>query len=60
MIKENLSEIQNKIEDSLLKRNVTADSNSVKLIAVTKNHEVAAMQEAIDAGVLSIGENRIQ
>lgn len=60
MIKENLNEIQNKIKNSLLKRIATTDSSAVKLIAVTKNHEVAAMQEAIDAGVLSIGENRIQ
>ena len=60
MIKENLNEIQNKIEHSLLKRTVPATSRIIKLIAVTKNHEVAAMQEAIEAGVLSIGENRIQ
>jgi len=32
----------------------------VTLIAVTKNHDVAAMREAIDAGAADIGENRIQ
>ena len=32
----------------------------VTLIAVTKNHDVAAMREAIDAGATDIGENRIQ
>lgn len=32
----------------------------VELIAVTKNHPVEAMREAIDAGVLNIGENRVQ
>ncbi len=33
---------------------------SVTLIAVTKNHGVEVMREAIDAGVENIGENRIQ
>ena len=32
----------------------------VELIAVTKNHPVAAMQTAIDAGIMNIGENRVQ
>ena len=32
----------------------------VKLVAVTKNHDVEAMREAIDAGATDIGENRIQ
>ena len=30
------------------------------LIAVTKNHPVEAMQDAIDAGIMNIGENRVQ
>ncbi len=34
--------------------------HEVRLIAVTKNHDVQAMREAIDAGVTDIGENRIQ
>ena len=32
----------------------------VTLVAVTKNHDVAAMREAIDAGVTVVGENRVQ
>ena len=32
----------------------------VELIAVTKNHPVEAMREAIDAGIMNIGENRVQ
>jgi len=32
----------------------------VKLVAVTKNHSVLAMEEAIAAGVVSVGENRVQ
>ena len=35
-------------------------SESVKLVAVTKNHNVIAVREAIAAGVMAIGENRIQ
>lgn len=35
-------------------------SDDVKLVAVTKNHSVSAIEEAIAAGVVSIGENRIQ
>ncbi len=32
----------------------------VKLIAVTKNHSTAEMQQAIDCGLTSVGENRVQ
>lgn len=32
----------------------------VKLIAVTKNHSTAEMQQAIDCGLTAIGENRVQ
>jgi len=35
-------------------------SDSVKLLAVTKNHNVQTIREAIAAGVMAIGENRIQ
>ncbi|MBR6887584.1 MAG: YggS family pyridoxal phosphate-dependent enzyme [Selenomonadaceae bacterium] len=33
---------------------------AIKLVAVTKNHGVETMREAIDAGATDIGENRIQ
>lgn len=32
----------------------------VKLIAVTKNHSTAEMQQAIDCGLIAVGENRVQ
>jgi pyridoxal phosphate enzyme (YggS family) len=35
-------------------------NGSVQLIAVTKTHSVDVMQEAIDAGQLIFGENRVQ
>lgn len=48
MIKENLK----KIEDSLYE--------GVKLVAVTKTHSPEEINEAIDAGVTDIGENKVQ
>ena len=60
MIEENLRTVLQTIEAGKAKR-IFADKNeSVKLVAVTKNHDVQAMREAIDAGVSDIGENRIQ
>ena len=52
---ENINSARNKANN--IRRNI---SNNVKLVAVTKNHDVAAMEEAIAAGVVTIGENRIQ
>ena len=59
MIAEKLQEVEEKIEAAKARRTpqITED---VQLVAVTKNHDVAAMREAIDAGVTDIGENRIQ
>lgn len=48
-IAQNISEIKSKI-----------DINKVKLVAVTKNHSVPAMVEAIAAGITAVGENRVQ
>ncbi|MEN6413639.1 MAG: YggS family pyridoxal phosphate-dependent enzyme [Veillonellales bacterium] len=36
------------------------NAENVKVVAVTKNHDVQAMLQAIDAGVIAVGENRIQ
>ena len=59
MIAEKLQEVEEKIEAAKARRTpqITED---VELVAVTKNHDVAAMREAIDTGVTDIGENRIQ
>lgn len=59
MIAEKLREVEEKIKRAEMRRTVAVDA-PVQLIAVTKNHDVAAMREAIDAGASEIGENRIQ
>lgn len=60
MIKENLDQVKKNIEKSSQIRPSAEKNTKVTLIAVTKNHGVEAMREAIDAGVDAIGENRIQ
>ena len=40
--------------------NSIARDEKILLVAVTKNHEVELMREAIDAGATDIGENRVQ
>ncbi len=61
-IRTNLTQVIENIHSAVHKRSKTLinESKNVKLVAVTKNHEVAAIQEAVAAGVLAIGENRIQ
>lgn len=59
VIKENLQTVQQHIKQSIQNRRNFA-SEEVTLIAVTKNHDVNAMREAIDAGATVIGENRVQ
>lgn len=59
MIKENLKIVQENIQESITKRN-NSISDDVLLVAVTKNHDVNAMREAIDTGCVVIGENRVQ
>ncbi len=60
MIAERLHEVEAEIERARLRRVRVAKEAEVCLVAVTKNHDIAAMREAIDAGVGHIGENRIQ
>ncbi|WP_455577116.1 YggS family pyridoxal phosphate-dependent enzyme [Anaerosinus sp.] len=59
LIAEKLTQVMRNIEIAKGNRNRYFDEN-VKLIAVTKNHDVNAMREAIDHGVKFVGENRIQ
>lgn len=61
-ITENLTQIINNISSAVNKPSNTLINRAdhVKLVAVTKNHSVPAIQEAIAAGVLAIGENRVQ
>nr|WP_110952889.1 YggS family pyridoxal phosphate-dependent enzyme [Massilibacillus massiliensis] len=60
MILERLTQIREDIEVSIANRKNTKISKDVKMIAVTKNHDVYEMRKAIDLGILEIGENRIQ
>lgn len=60
MVEENYQKVLASIEAARARRTSVPREASVKLIAVTKNHDVAAMREAIDAGASDIGENRIQ
>lgn len=60
MIAERLHEVESEIGKARLRRTQVPKDAPVRLVAVTKNHDVAAMREAIDAGVQEIGENRIQ
>lgn len=58
-VKENFRAVLADIEDACRNRTVARDEQ-VTLIAVTKNHGVELMREAIDAGACDIGENRVQ
>ncbi len=60
MIEEKLREVERTIEDSKKKRTRAAKDDPVRLVAVTKNHDVETMREAIDAGAAIVGENRVQ
>ena len=60
MIKDNLQQVETKIKESVKKRTLADKNENIKLIAVTKNHDIYAMREAIDAGALFVGENRVQ
>ena len=58
-IAERLHTVEREIEQAQAKRKA-GPAEPVGLIAVTKNHGVEAMREAIDAGAAIIGENRVQ
>lgn len=57
-ISENLSKVLSATSDSARQAGRPADS--VSLIAVSKTHPVEVIQEALDAGQLIFGENRVQ
>ena len=49
-----------KIEAAKARRTQAPKDAEVTLVAVTKNHDTAAMWEAIAAGAVNVGENRVQ
>lgn len=59
-IKNNLQALKEEIARAIERRRTEIQDQKVTLIAVTKNHGVDLMREAIDLGVDEIGENRIQ
>ncbi|MEG6585966.1 YggS family pyridoxal phosphate-dependent enzyme [Dendrosporobacter sp. 1207_IL3150] len=59
-IAQNLTQILSDINLAIERVKVPRIGDEVKLVAVTKNHDVHAMREAIDNGVYAIGENRVQ
>ena len=59
-IKANLQMVREEIIHALERRRRSIYEIDVTLIAVTKNHSIETMREAIDFGVKDIGENRIQ
>ena len=60
MIGTRIQEVRAAIAAACARRTRVPAEAPVELIAVTKNHPVAAMQAAIDAGIMNIGENRVQ
>ena len=60
MIGTRSQEVRAAIEAARARRTHVPAETPVELIAVTKNHPVEAMQAAIDAGIMNIGENRVQ
>ena len=60
MIGTRIQSVRTAIMEARARRTRVSKDAPVELIAVTKNHPVEAMQEAIDAGIMNIGENRVQ
>jgi pyridoxal phosphate enzyme (YggS family) len=60
MIVDNLHDVEEEIRKACARRTRVPQDAPVQLVAVTKNHDVEAMREAIDGGAAEIGENRIQ
>lgn len=58
MIKDNVHAVQSQIKDAC--RQAGRNGEEITLVAVTKTAPIEAIQEAIDAGVVHIAENRVQ
>lgn len=59
-IAERYRQVVANIEAAKARRTTVPKEAPVTLVAVTKNHDVAAMEEAIAAGADQVGENRVQ
>lgn len=58
LIKTNLQEVRNKVAQAALKAGRKPED--IQIIAVTKTVDIPQMEEAIEAGITAIGENRVQ
>jgi pyridoxal phosphate enzyme (YggS family) len=58
LIRENLKVIRERISQSALKVGTCAEK--IKLVAITKNVDVERIKQAVDCGVKTIGENKLQ
>lgn len=60
-IEQRVMQVRQEIEKAQIARVAAGfTAEEVKLIAVTKNQEVEAIREAVDCGIVAIGENRVQ
>lgn len=59
-IRQNIQIVQEHIAEAVARSPYLDSADDVTLIAVTKNHGVEAMRQAIDEGLVVIGENRVQ
>lgn len=57
-IRDNIRRVQARIEAAARRRD--RDPSAVRLVAVTKTVPVGVISEAVDAGIETIGENRVQ
>lgn len=58
IIQDNINRIEEKINKALVRAG--REDEKVELIAVTKTLDIDRINEAIDAGIMNIGENRVQ
>jgi PLP dependent protein len=57
-VRANLEAVQKRIEKAA--KRVDRDSSEIKLVAVSKTHPVSVLREAITAGAVILGENKVQ
>lgn len=57
-IEQNLSDVRERIAKAAAKAG--RDADEIKLVAVSKTHPAARIEDALAAGVTAIGENRVQ
>lgn len=59
-IRQNIHVVQDRVAQAATRSPYLGGADDVTLIAVTKNHGIEAMRQAIDEGLVVVGENRVQ